>query len=269
MEIERTLVIPDTHDDPEVDKRRYDAIGNFIIEQQPEHVVQIGDFMSLDSISFHNHGRPLIQEGRRLSHDLESGKIAYQRLMAPLYDEWGKARSKKKRKYKPHLVWVHGNHEDRVRRYVELQPVLDGMFKGPDLVGAVEDGWEFVDYKDYTNIHGTSFTHAPLQPRTGKPLGGQYVAARAAALAQSTIVFGHTHMRNIMAVARIDPNSPTGGRRVEGITVGCLLDHWPEYMAHNTSACDWWEGLTVLHHYEEGKVDPLFISKEVLFKEWA
>jgi len=269
MTIERTLVIPDTHDDPSVNQKRYEVIGNFIIDQQPEHIVQIGDFMSLDSISFHNHGRPLIQEGMRLVDELTSGRDAYVRMMAPLYEEWGKAKSKKKKKYRPHMVWINGNHEDRVGRYIETTPVLDGLIRGPDLVGAVKDGWEFIPYKDYVHIRGTSFTHCPLQPRTGKPLGGQYVTARAAGMAQSTIVFGHTHMRNIMACARIDPESPTGGRRVEGITVGCFLDHWPEYMAHNTGTCDWWEGLTVLHHYEEGKVDPEFISKEVVYTEWA
>lgn len=265
----RTLVIPDSHDDPAVSKRRYEVLGNAIVSLRPDNIVQIGDFLSLDSVSFHNHGKPLLQEGRRLSEDIESGLEAYATMMQPLRKDWEYSRSIRKKKYTPKLFWLNGNHEDRVQRFIESQPILEGMVDGDDLVGASQDGWEVIPYRGYCSIGGTSFTHCPLNPATGKPLSGMYVCARAAVTSQHTVVFGHTHKRNVMAVTRNDPISPTGGHRVEGITVGCWLDHWPDYMAHNQRNCDWWEGLTVLHHYDYGMVDPEFISKERAYRRWG
>lgn len=264
-----TLVLPDSHDLPGLSKKRYEVAGRAIVDIKPDAVVQIGDFMSLDSISFHNHGRPLVQENMRLVDDLTSGVEAYKALMAPLKEYNAGAKEAHRKRYSPDLYWLNGNHEDRVRRFIETQPVLAGLIDGEDLVGAGKDGWKVVQYKDYIVIDGTSFTHCVLNPKTGNPLSGQYVCARAAQSSQHTVVFGHTHMRNVMAFTRNDPASPTGGHRVEGITVGCWLDHWPDYMVHNSRNCDWWEGLTVLHHYDYGKVDAEFISKERAYHYWA
>lgn len=265
----RTLVIPDSHDDPEVKKFRYEVVSNCIVDRKPDNIVQIGDFQSLDSISFHNHGRPKLQEGKRLAEDLASGREAYETMMKGLNDIRKKQGRNKKRKYSPNLYWINGNHEYRVSRFLEQQPVIEGLLDPYDLLGVQKDGWTIADYRDYVTIEGTMFTHVPLNPRSGNPIGGQYVALRAAHMSQHTVVFGHTHTRTVMAFTRNDPTIQAGGHRVEGITVGCWLDHWPEYMAHNTRTCDWWEGLTIMNHTGYGRVDPEFYSKKRAYQLWA
>ena len=56
-----TLVIPDAHDGPEYNKDRFEALGNFIVENKPDNIVQIGDFMNLDSINFFDNNKPLMK----------------------------------------------------------------------------------------------------------------------------------------------------------------------------------------------------------------
>ena len=45
------LIIPDCHAAPEYDNKRFSALGNFIVEQQPEIIVCLGDLADMPSLS--------------------------------------------------------------------------------------------------------------------------------------------------------------------------------------------------------------------------
>ena len=249
-----TLVIGDAHADPNFSNERFTAAGNFILDHRPDNIVEIGDFGNLDSISFHNKGRPLLKEGMRLKDDLDSMVDAHNKLMTPLR-KFNKLRgSWRKKQYRPNLLKFLGNHEDRVKRYVAEIPELEGFVPDSDLVGAERDGWEIVPYREYRHIGGVAFTHVPMNTGVNKPICGKYICARAAEQSQTTVVFGHQHSRQIHSLNR---NSPDGkyGQRVDGICVGCYFDYEPEYVRGNEGTLNWWRGLILLTHVRPGEVD--------------
>ena len=45
----KIIAIGDTHDAPDVDKQRFRWFGKYIRKVKPDAVVQIGDFITLDS----------------------------------------------------------------------------------------------------------------------------------------------------------------------------------------------------------------------------
>ena len=253
MKIKTTLVIPDSHADPRFSNERYEALGNFIVDKRPDHVVLLGDWGNLDSISFHNGDRPLLKEGMRLKDDLDSMQEAFE-LMQGRIDNYNKQLSVwKKKRYEPLLHWIEGNHEDRVRRYIESHPELQlFIISDNGLVNA--RGWNFVGYTDSVWIQGTRFTHVPLNPGNGRPISGKYSTFRAVDFTDGSVVFGHQHCRTLTSVRR---DSSNDGRVVNAYCAGCYFDYVPEYVRGVASTLPWWRGITILHHNleEEGQWD--------------
>lgn len=250
--IETTLVIGDAHSDPNHPLDRFSCLGNFIVEKRPSSIVQIGDWGSYDSVSFHDRGNLRIREGARLSDDLEAAQEAYNKMMAPLIAYNKKRSSIKKGYYEFNGYWFESNHEFRIHRYVDENPVLEGLIPERDLVGAEKDGWNLNPWKSVCYINGVCFTHIPCNDGNNQPISGKYVARRAVELSQSTVVFGHTHRFCVEPLAR---SGEDGSVFLEGINVGWFGDYIPEYIDGHMGTSHWWSGLVLLHHTEEGRVD--------------
>ena len=255
-----TLVIGDAHDSPGVPQDRFEALGNLIEAARPTNIVQIGDWGSYDSVSFHNKGRPLIQEGLRLSHDIESAKRAYNKAFGPLRALMARQKSNRKKAYTPTVFWLEANHEYRIKRYLMENPVLVGMLPEEDLVGATQDGAILVPWREYCYIDGVAFTHIPFAKRSSTPIGGEFVTKRAAEFHDTTVVFGHTHRFLVHDNARIrEHSSPL----VHSINVGWFGDYIPDYVESEVNM-DWWSGLILLHHTDPGQVDIETISMQAV-----
>ena len=269
MTYETTLVIGDAHADPDHSNDRFDWLGRFIIANRPDNVVQIGDFGNLDSISFHDHGRPLLKKGRRLSDDIEAMQDAFERIMGPMEDMNGALRRSKKALYRPRMYWLEGNHEDRVFRYILDKPELSGFLPETDMVGAQDRGWTLVPYRSYCYINGTAFTHVPVN-HMGRPISGKYATMRAAEHAHHTTVFGHLHRREVLSLNRHAEGSPHG-ERVDGVCSGCYFDYSPDYIRRNGAegTLNWWAGLLMLTHVGDSKVDLDYISLERIREDYS
>lgn len=243
-----TIAIGDPHATPGVSNERFEALGNLIAELQPDNIAQMGDFTTLDSISFHNLKSLVMREGMRLSDDIEAAKDAYDKMMAGII-KYNSSRTRiKKKHYKPNKYWLNGNHEDRAWRYIQDKPELQGFVPATDFVGAEEDGWELVPYRKKIQIEGTYFTHIPMNRRINQPISGEYVCKRAALMHNKSVVFGHTHRYGIA------DDKKEGGQLVQGINIGWFGDHVPHYVEGNEGTCDWWDGVVVLTHIGDGQV---------------
>jgi hypothetical protein len=251
-----TLVIGDAHDSPHQSQERFEALGSYIEATRPDNIVQIGDWGTYDSISFHNKGRPLLQEGARLSDDVESAKRAYHKMMAPLRAANSKYQMYKKRQYAPNIFWLEANHEYRIKRFLMEHPALVGTLREDDLVGAANDGATLVPYRSYCYINGVAFTHIPCARRSSTTLGGEYVTKKAADGHDTTVVFGHTHRFLIHDGSRIRER---GQNLCHAINVGWFGDYVPDYVESEANL-DWWSGLVILWHVGEGQVDVETIS---------
>ena len=71
---ERTIVVGDPHTEPGDDLRRFKALSNFLVAQQPDNIVFIGDYLTLDSLSGYDKNKPGKIENRRLNTELSVGK---------------------------------------------------------------------------------------------------------------------------------------------------------------------------------------------------
>ena len=257
-----SLVLPDAHAEPEHSNERFEALGNMLIETRPDNIVQLGDFMSLDSVSTYSTTKPLLREGKRLIDDLLAGKDAYDKMTAPT-ERFNNSRSRnKKKKYKPNKIWHNGNHEDRVYKYIVESPELLGLVNHNDLLELEKDKWDIKKYREYSSYEGIQFVHIPMCKRMNQPISGEYVARRAADMHSSTVIFGHTHRL-------VTHDSKKHGRETNyGINAGWFGDYTPGYVQGNDDNCDWWAGVLQLIHTAPGKIIVIPIDMDTLKKEY-
>ena len=114
-------MIPDTQVKPDQDLSYLRAIGNYIVEKQPDAVVHLGDFAGHAVLSSYDKGRKSF-EGRRYKHDIEAAKEGMRILLDPLYTYNDTHTRNKKRKYRPYMLMLLGNHEHRITRAVKTTP---------------------------------------------------------------------------------------------------------------------------------------------------
>ena len=85
-----------------------------------QHVICMGDFCSMDSLSSYDRAKKSF-EGRRYQKDMDHSHEALSLFNKGLG------------KHKPKKIMLHGNHEDRIDRFVDENPELDGTMKISDL----------------------------------------------------------------------------------------------------------------------------------------
>lgn len=256
----KTLVIGDPHSSPDSSNDRFVALGKLILDIKPDVVVQIGDFLNLDSISFHERGNAIFRANHPLSSDIAAGKDAYNKMMTPIREYNKKKAAQHKKLYTPRLLWHIGNHEDRVVRYLLDKPEFVGMFPDVSMVGVEADGWEIIPYKYYSYVKGVAFTHVPMNKRENQPLRGEYVAKKVLEGQTQTTVFGHTHRLLVHDMSR---HSENGKQLIQAINVGWFGDYDPHYVKGNEDSLDWWSGVVILDHLDDnGSVDISTISME-------
>ena len=162
------LVVPDTHA-PFHHADAWALMIDVAADLRPETVVVIGDFMDWYAVSSHSKDPARASD---LRAELKVGK----RLRGQL-DDLGAQRK----------VFLEGNHEDRLRRYLqEKAPELYGIVDVSSLLELDANGWEFVSYRDHTREGKVYYTHD-----VGK--SGRYSTFQTLDSYQHSVVFGHSH----------------------------------------------------------------------------
>ena len=99
-----------------VDISHIAAAGNYAAEKRPDVITIIGDWWDFPSLSSYDRGK-LCFEGRRYRSDVEAGKAAMEKFLAPI---------RKAKGYRPRVIFTMGNHEHRVQRVVDEDSRLQG-----------------------------------------------------------------------------------------------------------------------------------------------
>lgn len=110
------LVIADTQAKSEESLEYLLWIGKYIADKKPDIIVHIGDHFDLPSLSSYDKGTTNI-EGKRLYKDIQAGVTGFEFLNLEML---------KHKDYKPRKVFCLGNHEERLNRYVNEHPELQG-----------------------------------------------------------------------------------------------------------------------------------------------
>jgi predicted phosphodiesterase len=230
----KVLVIGDAHVDEVQSLDRFDLANRLIKRERPDVLVIIGDFLSLNCLSAWDRNKRLAMEGLRYIEEIQAGNVALDKLLA--------GTSKKMRK-----IFVEGNHEDRLDRYLELDPTFHGYVGIAKDLRLVQRGFEFIPFKGVAYVRGVGFTHIPIAGN-GKAVGNPNVAQKALKLFHHSVVFGHTHTLDHAAEHR------HGAPHLnQALSVGCFFEHVDDYALG--SKTDYWRGLVMLEVYSENRFD--------------
>ncbi len=222
----KTLVcgIGDLHDGPRIpDKSRLTLAGKHIAFRKHDAVVQIGDLLTLDSVS--RFAAPGTLEGKQApfwKEDMASGKEAFS-----AFDEGLNG-------YNIEKHCTLGNHEDRYHSHLERQPwALDALEDTPHSL--LEDfGWNYSPYGAFHFIGKTGFTHVPLN-RMGKPFGGKFAENTIGNDSTFDVVYGHSHR------PLVKPFPKLNNVIIKVVNLGCFLPdkHVEPYAKHTLHGWEW------------------------------
>ncbi|UMO76456.1 hypothetical protein DNAM_280 [Pseudomonas phage BroderSalsa] len=238
--IDHLLLIPDTQVRPEVNIDHLGNLGEYIAEEQPDVIVHIGDHWDMPSLSSYDKGTAKI-EGRRVRTDIEAGNHAMQVLLEPLRRLQRHQQRNRKKVYRPRKEFFLGNHEDRILKYENNHPEVQGVL-GHDTLDL--RGWAVHKFLDVHTIGGVDFAHYFYQPNTGRPYGG--TAEHRLNKIKRSFVQGHEQglKYHIEAV---------GKQRIHGLVAGSFYTHDESYKGPQGN--DHWRGICNLRNVADGMYD--------------
>ena len=232
-------------------------LGKYICDQRPDIIVHLGDHWDLPSLSSYDKGTASI-EGKRLAADIAAGIKGMDLIEQPLEVLRNMQKRYKKAVYEPRKVFLLGNHEQRLERYVNTHPELVGTL-GYESFGLIEKGWEVYDFLEIVNVENILFSHYFANPMSGRPYSG-----KAASLIQrigKSFVQGHRQELDYTCRELCD------GTRQVGIVAGAFYQHEEGYKGYQGNKH--WRGVVVLHECENGAADPMFVSMGFLERKYG
>lgn len=233
------------------------SIGKLIVDEKPDVVVQIGDFADCPALSSFDKGKKAF-EGRRYRLDIAAAHRAMEALLGPLREYNLMRLRNKKGIYKPRLVLTMGNHEERICRAVNSDPMLDGTIGLSDLKYEYY-GWEVHPFLRVVVINGVAFAHYFIT--------GQKGLACSTAQAQlgkkfMSCVAGHQQGLSTYSAYRAD------GVRLTSIIAGSCYLHNEDYLGEQGNIAHW-RGALMLKSVKDGQFNPEYIPLDDIIEKYA
>lgn len=222
-------VWPDLHV-PHHNKVVMEACTMFAEALVPDFVVDLGDHLDLDPISF--HGPSDLRE-----HDV----LAEARVGADILMDQGQRLDKAGVK---HRVFIAGNHEYRLHRYLcekapELYTIVPTI---QDLLSLKMSGWQFVAYGGVLRVGTLRIKHGE---RFNEHVAAGYVRK------EGNVVLGHTHRAQVFVVNTRD------GYPEMAMTCGTRGNLSHVYQHHSRN--DHVHGMGIVMAYPTGAVSMTFV----------
>lgn len=252
----RILVIPDCQVKDGVPTQHLTWAGKAIVDYRPDVVVNMGDFADMPSLSTYDKAGSKYFEGLRYKTDIETAKTAMKQLLKPLKDAQQAQKQSKHKVYKPRMVMLLGNHENRINRAVNNNPQLEGLIQTTDL--GYDKDWEVHQFLQPVFINGVGFSHYWPVGAMGRPAGSP--AAIISKLHMSCIA-GHQQGKQISYGKRAD------GKPICAIIAGSYYLHDEHYM--DALSNRHWRGLVVLNDVKDGGFDEMMLSIEYLERKYG
>lgn len=250
------LIIPDTQIQPGVDLSYLAWIGEYAAEHRPDRIIHIGDAADMKSLSSYDKGK-LSAEGRRYQDDLDSVDRGFKLLMDPIQREVQRRIVGKKKRWNPDLHLTLGNHENRINRFIDEDPKMEGRVSIDDLPFA-KYGFKVHPFLQPVVLDGIAYAHYFTSGVMGRPV------ASARQLVQKRLmscVMGHVQNWDIHRAVRGD------GTAVLGVFVGSCYLHDEEYLGTQGNTYD--RGIWMFHEVKDGAFHPMYVSLDYLRKRYA
>lgn len=247
----KICVIPDTQVKPGVNTDHLEWISKYIAEKQPDAIVHLGDHWDMPSLSSYDKGKGSA-EGKRVQRDIDAGNAGLSRLSGSF---------KAVRGYAPQMYILRGNHEERIERYINDHPELEGAI-GYDRFNDIYLGWTPVEFLKPLVIEGIAFCH--YFPRSGDGNISQTKRGAPSARAQvlremRTCIAGHkqgldTHIHH------------TGNRTIRGVIAGSCYTHQEKYLS--PQGTNYWRGILMLHEVKNGNFSLMEVTLDYLRRRY-
>jgi hypothetical protein len=241
----KILFIPDSQCKPSDDFSFLTAIGKYIVDKKPDVIVHAGDFADMSSLSSYDKGKKSF-EGRRYRADIEAAHEGMRALLGPMKEYNEQRERNRKGLYRPRMVLTMGNHEERILRAINNEPMLDGTIGYHDL-NYESYGWEVYPFLEVVVIDGVAFSHYFTTGAMGRP------ATSAAAMLTKkhmSCLAGHQQGRQSASAVRAD------GVQMTAIIAGSCYEHEEEYLGPQGNKH--WHGVVMLHNVSDGSFDEMF-----------
>lgn len=235
------LIIPDSHSHPDHNNDRYTWLGHLINDIKPTTVIDIGDFWDMPSLCSYDKGLKSF-EGRRYKRDIEAGLDAQERMFSVI---------KRQKKKLPRFVRTLGNHEHRIAKAVDRDPVLEGTIGIQDLQSR-EYGWEEYPFLAPALVDGVTYQHFFTSGIMGRPISGERHAQSLILKQFSSCTQGHSHLFDYCV------RSDVRGRKIHGCVVGVYQDYDADFAGPANKL--WNPGVVVKRGVENGEYDVEHIS---------
>jgi len=252
------FIIPDTQVKTGVPTDHLTAAGNYIVDKRPDVIIHLGDHFDMESLSAYDRGTKKA-EGRRYSEDIDAGRKGMAKLMKPILSLQRKQARQKIKQYKPELVFLIGNHEERIERHINANPELAGAIGYQDFK-LEQYGWKVADFREIITIDGVHYSHYFYNQNTGRPLGGQNLETRL-----NTLGFSFTmgHQQGLKTAIKPLNN----GRTLRGIAAGSFYQHDEDYKGPQGN--NHWRGCLYKHEVQDGNYDIMELSMRYLLRQWT
>lgn len=209
--ITRWLVIPDLHV-PSHDEKSLMAVEKLMEDYRWDGCVLLGDLMDFDVISAHNHGKPRLTEGKRLAEDYKVAAKVLDRIISKV----------RKRNHCARVVYISGNHEYRLQRYIDGNPALEGMgLEVPLALNLRERRVEWIPFWE----EGKIFKLGKVAFGHGLYTNDLHAKKHCLRYGCELFVYGHTH-----AIQYYSSEMHGNGTTIAAVSLGCLCEPMPYMM---------------------------------------
>lgn len=242
----KILCIGDTHITNGQSLDRFKLASKYIMDERPSYIVIMGDFLTLACLSAWDRNKRKNLEGVRYWKELKAGNDALDLLFADMNKFNAKKKRSKTKQYRPKIIYLEGNHEDRLTRYFEGDPTFDGTISISNDLNLIQRGIEFVPYRQYYWINEIGFTHIPFNKI--QAISGIDITRKASFVTVKSAIFAHTHELHTSNWHK------AGQEHLQQITcVGCFFEEHELYVEGRLT--QYWKGLVMLYNYKPSRYD--------------
>lgn len=242
----KVLAIGDCHVSDDEDLSRFNLLSDFIVDKQPDQIIFMGDFATLDVLSFFDKDKRKRMEGKRYKSEINACNKALDITFYKLNQLQDRQKANKSKIYRPKVVYLFGNHEFRISRYLDYDPTFDELVGIETDLKLKERNIQTVPYREYYYVNGVAFTHIPFNKM--KEICGINITRKASQVLYGSCVFSHVHS---MEVENFKRHGQDDLQQI--LSVGCFFEKHEDYVHGRIT--EYWKGLCLLDIWKEGRFD--------------
>lgn len=250
------IFIPDTQVKPGVPTSHLTALANYIVEKKPDVIIHAGDHWDMPSLSTYESKGSKYFHDKSYEADVEAGNRAMYELVGPILREQNRIATNKKKQWNPRMVFLKGNHEDRIRRAAHEDPILAGAITQDHLA---LHAWEVHEYLAPVVIDGIMYCHLFQNPQS------LVRGAMTGTMTNRLNKLKHSFTQGHQQVLDWGQQYTAGNRRIIGCVAGAFYQHEEDYMG--PQGTNYWRGVIYKHEVHDGEYDPMFVSLNYLLRE--